>query len=267
MHYLRQTYSASLTLILQAVGLARSTFHYREKRNDEEVEAKLLELAEGLPNRGFDVYYRRIRQQNLAWNRKRVLRVYRALGLVRRRRIKQRLGDRPAQTLEQPPELDHTYSMDFMGDALEDGRKLRVLNVMDDYNREALICYGAVSFPAQRVLRHLEELAEERGRHPRRIRVDNGPEFLAKALQSYCAKYGIELTYIQPGKPTQNAYIERFNRHFREDVLDAYLFESYRQFNVVAERFRQDFNHHHPHTGNGGLPPKVFAQSRLAQTG
>ena len=267
MHYLQQTYAASLSLILQTVGLARSTFHYREKRNDQEVAAKLLELAEGLPNRGFEVYYRRIRQQNLVWNRKRVLRVYRSLGLVRRRKIKQRLSDRPVQKLEEPPELDHTYSMDFMADALEDGRRLRVLNIMDDYNREALVCLGAVSFPAQRVIRHLAELVEERGRHPRRIRVDNGPEFLACALQQYCSEHSIELVYIQPGKPTQNAYIERFNRHFREDVLDAYLFESYRQFNVVAERFRQDFNYYHPHAGNGGLPPREFGQRRMAQTG
>ena len=253
--------------MLQTVGLARSTFHYREKKNDGEVQAKLLELAEGLSNRGFDEYYQRILRENHGWKRKRVLRIYRSLGLVRRRKVKQRLSDRPAQTLEQPPELDHTYSMDFMADALEDGRKLRVLNVLDDYNREALICHGAVSFPAQRVIRHLAELAEERGRHPRRIRVDNGPEFLARILQEYCSENSIELVYIQPGKPTQNAYIERFNRHFREDVLDAYLFESYPQFNVVAERFRQDFNWHHPHAGNGGLPPKEFGQRQLAQTG
>ncbi len=97
--------------------------------------------------------------------------------------------------------------------------------------------------------------------------VDNGPEFLARILQEYCSENDIELAYIQPGKPTQNAYIERFNRHFREDVLDACLFESYQQFNVVAERFREDFNWHHPHAGNGGLPPKKFGQRQLAQTG
>jgi putative transposase len=125
---------------------------------------------------------------------------------------------------------------------------------------------SCLSFPAQRVIRHLEELAEERGRHPRRIRVNNGPEILARALQQYCSEYSIELAYIQPGKPTQNAYIERLNQHFREDVLYAYLFESYQQFNVVAERFRQDFNYHHPHAGNGGLPPRDFGQRRRAQT-
>ena len=122
------------------------------------------------------------------------MRIYRTLGLVRRRKIKQRLSDRTVQKLEEPPELDHTYSMDFMADALEDGCRLPVLNIMDDYNREALVCLGAVSFPSERVVRRLAELVEERGRHPRRIRVDNGPEFLARALQEYYSEHGIELT-------------------------------------------------------------------------
>ena len=257
--YLKIQYAASIQLICKTIGIARSSWYYQSQKDDGEVEAKLRELAEQLPNRGFDNYYRRIRLQGYKWIRKRVLRVYRKLGLVRRRKVKRRLPQRVKVPLIEPNQLNETYSMDFMEDRLEDGRKLRVLNIIDDYNREALVCEGAMSFPSKRVIRTLNRLRNERGCWPKNIRLDNGPEYIAQALQDFCKLNKIELLYIQPGKPTQNAYIERFNRHFREDVLDAYLFESYQQFNLIAEKFRVDFNWKHPHEGNGGLPPKVFA--------
>lgn len=257
--YLKDKYEASLSLICRTVGLARSSCYYRTQRDDSVVEDKLRSYARRMPTRGFDEYYGRIRQEGLLWNRKRVLRVYRKLGLVKRRAVKRRPPSRDPQPLQEPTQLNDTYSMDFMSDSLEDGRKLRVLNVIDDYNREALCCEGSLSYPSGRVIRTLDLIAEERGCYPKRIRVDNGPEFTSAAFTDWAVAHRIELLHIQPGKPTQNAYIERFNRHFREDVLDAYLFDSYEQFNIIADRFRHDYNTYHPHAGNGGLPPKVFA--------
>ena len=141
-----------------------------------------------------------------------------------------------------------------MSDALSDGRKIRVLNVTDDYNREALTIEAALSFPSHRVIRTLEMLEEEYGL-PKHIRVDNGPEFISNQLKAWCEKKKIKLKFIQPGKPAQNAYIERFNRIFREDVLDAYWFEDLEQVRIIAEQWRLDFNQNHPHSALKGLSP------------
>ncbi|CAN5157566.1 N/A [soil metagenome] len=115
--------------------------------------------------------------------------------------------------------------MDFMSDALQTGRKLRVLNVMDDCTRESLVAYADFSIPAEKVVTALENVIRERG-IPAQIRVDNGPEFLSKVFTQWCGKKGIEIKYTQPGKPMQNGDIERLNRTFREDILDAYQFET-----------------------------------------
>ena len=257
---MREQYEASYRLICASLSIARSSCYYKSKKDDSELEAKLRALAIDLPARGFDEYYGRIRLEGLKWNRKRVLRVYRKLGLVKRRPVKRRLPASPAQPLVEVEYPQNTYSMDFMSDRLEDGRQLRVLNIMDDFNRELVYSSGSNSFPAQKVVRALQQVASEKKSYPKKIRVDNGPEFRSAAFAGFCKDNQIEILYIQPGKPTQNAYIERFNRHFREDVLDAYLFESYEQFNVFVDKHRFDFNHNHPHDANGGLPPVVFAQ-------
>jgi putative transposase len=216
------------------------------KKDDSEVVAKLTELAEDLPTRGFDVYYNRIRTEGLVWNHKRVLRVYRGMKLGMRRRHKKRVPSRIKQPLETPGSLNEVWSMDFMSDALSDGRRVRMFNVIDDYNREALAVEPGLSFPATRVTRVLNQLEEEIGL-PKVIRVDNGPEFISKEFTAWCKQKDIEIRYIQPGKPMQNGFIERFNRTFREDVLDAYWFEDLEQLGIIAEKWRYDYNFYHPH--------------------
>lgn len=176
------------------------------------------------------------------------------MNLKLRRRHKKRLPHRFKETLKVPDQPNYTWSMDFMSDALHDGRKIRVLNITDDFNREALAIEVGLSFPADRVIRTLSVLEEELGL-PHHIRVDNGPEFISKKLGKWCDDRGITLKFIQPGKPAQNAYIERFNRIFREDILDAYWFENLEQVRVVAEQWRMDYNNHHPHSSLGGISP------------
>ncbi len=236
------------------MNLARSMWYYQRRKDDREVIDKLNEMAERMPTRGFDEYYGRIRREGLLWNRKRVLRVYRLLKLKLRRKRKKRLPARVAQPLCQPDRPNETWSADLMEDALEYGRRIRILNIIDDYNREALCMDVQFTYPGEYVVRAMQVLEAEKGL-PRCIRVDNGPEFISKVFQEYCKGKGIEILYIQPGKPTQNAYVERFNRLYREDILDAYLFSSIEQVRILTERFQSDYNNHHPHASLGKMSP------------
>jgi len=232
-------------------------WYYQSKQSDAEVIEKLGELAEQRPNRGFDNYYGRIRNSGLVWNRKRVLRIYRLMGLTRRRKVKKRLPMREKEPLEQPKSLNISWSADFMSDSMENGRQIRIFNIIDDFNREALWIDPGYSYPSQHVVRALEIVSVDR-KLPHQIRVDNGPEFLSKTFLNYCNKNGITIKYIQPGKPTQNAYVERFNRLFREDVLDAYIFSSMEQVRIQIDEFKEDYNQNHPHKSLGGKPPCQF---------
>jgi putative transposase len=145
-----------------------------------------------------------------------------------------------------------------VSDSLASGRTFRTLNVIDDYNREALWIEVDTSLPAERVVQVLERLLFERAA-PQQIRVDNGPELIAQRLESWAEAKQIKLTHIQPGKPSQNAYIERFNRTFREDVLDAYLFDDLQEVRTITERWLEDYNSIRPHEALHGLSPRQFA--------
>lgn len=144
-----------------------------------------------------------------------------------------------------------------MSDALSDKRKIRILNITDDFNRQALAVEPGLGFPAERVIRVLEILEEERGL-PTHLRVDNGPEFTARSFQKWCYQKGVRIKYIQPGKPVQNAYIERFNRIFREGVLDAYWFDDLEQLRIIVNKWKEDYNHNHPHAVLGGISPITY---------
>lgn len=176
-----------------------------------------------------------------------------------RRRAKKRLPDRVKQPLTVPTEPNQMWSIDFMSDSLVDGRKFRLLNVIDDYNRESLAIEVATSLPSQRVIRVLQNLIEQRGK-PSNIRTDNGPEFVSHQLQDWCEKNNITLQYIQPGKPMQNAYIERKNGSLRRELLNAYLFYSLNEVRALSEEWRIDYNNERPHKSLGYLSPVNYAQ-------
>jgi len=147
--------------------------------------------------------------------------------------------------------------MDFMSDSLVDGRRFRLLNVMDDYNRESLAIEVDTSLPTLRVIRVLERLVENRGT-PESIRMDNGPEFISEKLKVWCEERGIRLLFIQPGKPVQNAFIERKNGSMRKELLDAYLFFTLDEVRMLAEEWRLDYNHERPHAALGFVPPAEY---------
>ena len=235
-------------------------WYYQNKRDDSQVIDKLNEFADKLPTRGFDEYYNRIRNEGIKWNRKRVLRVYRSMGLNIRRKRKRRLPSRIKHPLSVPATQNHTWSMDFMSDALSYGRRIRILNIIDDFNREALAIEPSFSFAAEQLVRVLKEVVFLRGQ-PKEIRVDNGPEFLSKIFVNWCQLHGIEIKYIQPGKPVQNAYIERFNRLFREDILDAYIFDNINQVKILSKEWMNDYNYNHPHSSLNKKSPIEYAKT------
>jgi putative transposase len=174
-----------------------------------------------------------------------------------RRKAKRRVPQRIKEPLLVPATINQGWSMEFMCDSLVDGRRFRLLNIIDDYNRESLAIEIDTSLPALRVIRTLQKLIEMRTK-PQTIRVDNGPEFISDKLQQWCDDKQIRLQFIQPGKPVQNAFIERNNGSLRKELLDAYLFFSLKEVRQMAEEWQQDYNYQRPHQSLGFIPPVEF---------
>ena len=243
----------------RTVQLSRCRYRHQAKRTmDEPLAQQLRQLAEKQPRWGCDKMIDYLRNDGHTWNHKRIRRVYRSLALHLKRKPKKRLPARAPQTLAVPEQRNQTWSLDFMSDALSTGRTFRTLNVIDDFNREALWIEVDTSLPAKRVVRVLEQLLSWRGK-PTRIRMDNGPELISQRLEGWAKEKNIELLHIQPGKPAENAYIERFNRTYREEVLDAYLFDDLQEVRYITERWLEEYNTIRPHEALQGLPPRQFA--------
>jgi putative transposase len=241
------------------LDLSRSVYHYQAKKTDDrQIEQELLQLAEIHPRWGSRKMSDYLRNQGYGWNHKRIHRVYCNLTLNLKRKPKKRLPARAAQVLTQPTQANESWSLDFMSDSLSNGRAFRTLNILDDFNREALWIEVDTSLPAERVIRVLEMIILWRGK-PKQIRMDNGPELISHRLEEWAQAHHIELAHIQPGKPAQNAYIERFNRTFREEVLDAYLFSSLEEVRQIVELWLDAYNAVRPHESLQGLSPYQFA--------
>ena len=210
---------------------------------------------------GFWKCFHWLRQRGERWNHKRVLRVYRAMKLNLPRRTKRRLPARVRQPLDVPAEPNCMWAMDFMHDTLVCGKRFRTFNLLDEGAREALAIEIDSSLPAERVVRVLDRIKESRPL-PRQIRIDNGPELQSAKLVAWAETNGVKLHYIQPGKPTQNAYIERFNRTFRREVLDAHLFTSLTDVREIVHEWMTAYNDERPHEALGNVPPRVFSQQQ-----
>ena len=248
----------SIRLACQVFGISETCYRYQAKLSHENavIADWLVRLTHHQRNWGFGLCYLYLRNvKGFPWNHKRIYRIYRALELNLRIKPKKRLvRDKPAP-LVVPTALNDCWSMDFMHDQLADGRTYRLFNVIDDYNREGLIIDADFSLPVERVIRSLNQLIEWRGR-PNAIRCDNGPEYISGKLIRWAKQNGIELLYIQPGKPQQNAYIERYNRIVRYDWLSHYLFDSIAEVQDFATRWLWTYNHERPNMALGGITPK-----------
>lgn len=184
--------------------------------------------------------------------------------MARRRKVKRRIPNPDKQVLLQPTRSNITWSLDFMEDRLENGRRFRTLNIIDDYNREALAIEVDYSFPSAKVVDMVKRVIDWRGK-PDEVRSDNGTEFIAKDFSVFCSNSGINHLRIQKGKPSQNGYIERFNRTYREDVLDINLFENIQQVRIKTEEFMEDYNNHHPHESLNDMSPVKFLKSNFKE--
>jgi len=260
-------HAMSIRKACAAFGVSRSYYAYRPTpRDDGEVVAALIELAERKPTWGFSKLFRVLRRQGHPWNHKRVWRVYCLLKMNLKRKGKKRLPRTTRKVLAQPLAPNFCWSIDFMRDTLYSGRTFRTFNAVDDYNREVLAVEVDTSLPAGRVVRVLDRIAEERGHYPEKLRMDNGPEFISSTMAAWSETHGVVLEFIQPGKPTQNSYVERFNRTYRTEVLDLYVFNSLTEVRDMTEEFIREYNEERPHESLGDMPPMEFAARRAGGT-
>lgn len=238
-------------------GVSQTCYRYQPRlvSENEVIADWLVRLTHNQRNWGFGMCFLHLRNvKRFGWNHKRVYRIYRELELNLRIKPKHRTVREKPEPLAVPATINQTWSMDFMHDQLSDGRNFRLFNVLDDFNREGLGIEVDLSLPAPRVIRALDQIIEWRGQ-PMMIRCDNGPEYLSHALQAWAAQRGIGLQYIQPGKPQQNAYIERFNRTVRYDWLAQLLFSSIEEVQESATRWLWTYNHERPNMALGGITP------------
>lgn len=188
----------------------------------------------------------------------RIRRVYEQSGFSLTKRLKRRVKNNPANPIEIPMEKNQEWALDFMSDALADGRRIRTLNIVDHYNRQCMGINIGFNMPSRIVIQFLERVIEASGK-PKRIRTDNGPEFRSKLFQKWLLSNDIEWSRIQKGKPQQNAIIERFNRTYREDVLDANIFYSIGHAMQITEEWLQDYNCNRPHQSLNYQTPLSYA--------
>jgi putative transposase len=259
----------TITLACETFGISQTCYRHQPKLATENdiIADWLLRLTTAHKGWGFGLCFDHLRNvKEFSWNHKRVYRIYRELELNLRIKPKRRIKRDKPDTLSVPTAINQVWSMDFIphkgvlkrvSDSLQDGRSIRTFNVIDDYNREGLCIDVDFSMPSQRVIRSLEQVIEWRGK-PAAIRCDNGPEYISQVLINWANKNQITLMYIQPGKPTQNAYVERFNRTVRHEWLALHLFETIEQAQNQATEWLWIYNNERPNSAIARIPPRYL---------
>ena len=250
-------HGVSIRLACEAFGISETCYRYQAKLSDDNalIADWLLRLAENQRRWGFGLCYLYLRNvKGFEFNHKRVYRIYRELELNLRIKPKRRVKRDKPDALDVPKQKNQVWSIDFMHDSLSSGRPFRTFNVLDDYNREGLGIEVDFSLPSARITRVLDQIIEWRG-EPVAIRSDNGSEMRSAEFQTWAERRGIKILFTQPGKPTQNAYVERYNRTVRHEWLDQHLFDTIEDAQATATEWLWIYNNERPNTAIGGITP------------
>jgi putative transposase len=260
--WLRVTYAVSERRVCGLMGMAVTSYRYRSQRSDEPLRTQLVELAREKPRFGYRRLHVLLSRLGEHVNHKRVHRVYRAAGLMIRRK-KRKHCVREGKPLLARTSANQEWALDFVHDAVECGRTIRVLSVVDAYTRECLALEVDTSFASRRVTRVLDAIVAERGQ-PLAIRCDNGPELTSRHFLAWCMERKIELLHIQPGKPTQNARMESFNGRLRDECLTVSWFQNLFDARRKIAAWKVEYNEERPHSSLGYKTPKEFAAAQAA---
>jgi putative transposase len=256
--WLRIEYAASERRVCGLLTMAVSSYRYQKQDRDEPLRMRLVELARARPRFGYRRLQVLLRREGEHVNHKRVHRVYREAGLMLRRK-KRKHCVREGKPLLERTAANQEWALDFVHDAVECGRAIRVLSVLDGYTRECLALEVDTSFASRRVTRVLDAIVAERGR-PQAMRCDNGPEFSSRHFLAWAVERQIELIHIQPGKPTQNARVESFHGRLREECLRLSWFQNLFDARRKIAAWRTEYNEERPHSSLGYKTPREFAQ-------
>jgi putative transposase len=246
------------------VGIYRSTLRYeaRQTAENQSLSARIVELAQERRRFGYRRIHALLRREGHEVNHKRVYRLYSAANLAVKRRKRRKGVMVPREPLVLPTQRNEVWSMDFVMDALANGRRLKILTIVDDCTKEAIDLVADFGISGHYVTRILDQAARFRG-YPKAIRTDQGPEFTGKALDQWAYDRGVQLKLIQPGKPTQNAFIESFNGKFRDECLNEHWFHTLSHARTVIKHWRIDYNEYRPHSRlNYKTPAEAAEQLR-----
>jgi putative transposase len=257
--HLCQAHGVSERRACRAIGVDRTSVRYRSRRPDDgAIRSRLRELAAARRRFGWRRLQVLLSREGVELNHKKLRRLY----VEERLQVRRRIGRKRAAPMRVPLAPAHgpnqRWSMDFVHDALVDGRKFRILSVVDDYTRESLCLVPDTSLPGVRVIRELEAVIARRGR-PQQCISDNGPEFTGLAMMHWAYSLRLDWHFIDPGKPQQNAFVESFNGRLRDEFLNETLFSSLRHARVELEEWRRDYNTERPHSALGNLTPLAYA--------
>jgi putative transposase len=262
--YVTKQYDVSERRACRAATFPRSTIRYRQRApDDQQIRGRIKELAMQRRRFGTPRLTVLLRREGMNVNHKRVERIYAEEGLQVRKRKKRRQTAAPRIVVPAPTQPNKRWSIDFVSDALADGRKFRCLTIVDDFSRESPAIFVERSIPGHRVAQILDGLGGARGL-PETIVCDNGPEFSGSALDAWAHERGVKIAFIRPGKPVENAYIESFNGKFRDECLNEHWFVSLRDAQEKIERWRMDYNRNRPHSSLGNLSPEEFLRRHQA---
>ena len=257
--FFRQNYQLNRTQACRLAGISRQALYYKPvKGRDEALQSRLKALGEQYPRYGYLLLHAMLKREGLVVNKKRTYRLYRQLGMqVRTKRRKKLI--RPRVPLALPSRPSERWSIDFVHDQLADGRRFRILNIVDDYSRR---CIGQIidtSISGERLVRYFDELCLTE-RLPKTIVLDNGPEMTSKAMFLWASSKRVKLHFIQPGKPTQNAFVESFNGRFRDLCLNQHYFRNLDEAKEIINTWRNHYNHVRPHSSLNYQTPILYEE-------